>query len=265
MKNANSQILLKFFLYLTVFMILMPIIILCIWVFVGRWSWPSLLPESFSLRALKEIISPHAKVLRTLLSSVSLSLAVAVLSAVIGTMTARALVFYDFKGKRFINFLSISPIIVPGTVFAMGIHVTFIKMNLANTVLGIIIVHLIYTLPYSVNIMKDLTKSIGSQMEIQSYVLGVSPLKSFIYVTLPLLTPGILASISMAYISSFSQYFITLLIGGGRVKTFTTLMVPFIAKGDRSISSAYAMIFMISTLFIFILIEFVTKKFRYFR
>ena len=67
----------------------------------------------------------------------------------------------------------------------------------------------------------------------------------------------------MAYISSFSQYFLTLLIGGGRVKTFTTLMVPFIAKGDRSLASTYAVIFMISTLFIFILIDLATKKLRY--
>lgn len=260
MKNSNRQRLLKLFLYLTIFIVSMPLIILCVWVFVERWPWPNLLPESLSLRAIRQAISPHSKVFKTLLSSMSLSLTVSALSAVIAMMTSRALVFYDFKGKKLIEFLSISPIIVPGTVFAMGIHVSFIKMNLANTILGVIIVHLIYTLPYSINIMKDLTESIGSQMEIQSYVLGVSPVKSFIYITLPLLTPGILASISMAYISSFSQYFLTLLIGGGRVKTFTTLMVPFIAKGDRSLASTYAVIFMTSTLFIFILIDLATKN-----
>ena len=260
MKNTNSNVLLKFFLYLVLFTILAPIVILLIWTFTSQWPWPNLLPTAYSLRAIKEVFAPYAKVFSTLFSSILLSLSVAVLSAIVGTMTARALVFYNFSGKGLIDFLSISPNLVPSTVFAMGIHVIFIRMSLADTVLGVILVHLIYTLPYSINIMKDLTKSIGSQMELQAYVLGASSLKSFIYITLPLLTPGILASISMAYITSFSQYFITLLIGGGKVKTFSVLMVPLIAKGDRSLSSAYALVFVISTLLVFVIIDKIIKK-----
>lgn len=260
MKSISSNKLLNFFLYLVLFTILAPMAILLLWTFVSQWPWPNLLPEAYSLRAIKEVFAPHAKVFQVLYSSILLSLTVAILSAIIGTMTARALTLYDFVGKKLIEFLSLAPILVPGTVFAMGIHVVFIQMSLADTVLGVIIVHLIYTLPYSVNIMKDLTESIGEQMELQAYVLGASPLKSFIYITLPLLTPGIMASISMAYITSFSQYFITLLIGGGKVKTLSILMVPFIAKGDRSLGSAYALVFVISTLAVFVVINKIIKK-----
>lgn len=263
MKNISSNKLLKFFLYLIVFIILAPMAILLLWAFISRWPWPNLLPEAYSLRAIKDVFAPHTKIFSILFSNILLSLSVAILSAIVGTMTARALVLYDFVGKRLIEFLSIAPILVPGTVFAMGIHVVFIKMSLADTVLGVIIVHLLYTLPYSINIMKDLTKSIGKQMEMQAYVLGASPLKSFIYITLPLLTPGIMASISMAYITSFSQYFITLLIGGGKVKTLSILMVPFIAKGDRSLGSAYALVFVISTLSVFVVINKIIEKLQY--
>ena len=263
MKDTNSNKLLKFFLYLIVFIILAPMAILLLWAFISRWPWPNLLPEAYSLRAIKDVFAPHTKIFSILFSNILLSLSVAILSAIVGTMTARALVLYDFVGKRLIEFLSIAPILVPGTVFAMGIHVVFIKMSLADTVLGVIIVHLLYTLPYSINIMKDLTKSIGKQMEMQAYVLGASPLKSFIYITLPLLTPGIMASISMAYITSFSQYFITLLIGGGKVKTLSILMVPFIAKGDRSLGSAYALVFVISTLSVFVVINKIIEKLQY--
>ena len=263
MKNINSNKLLKLFLYLILFTILVPMVILLLWTFTSRWPWPNLTPETYSLRAIKEIFAPHTKVFQTLFSSILLSLSVAVLSAIVGTMTARALTLYDFVGKKLIDFLSILPILVPGTVFAMGIHVVFIQMSLADTVLGVIIVHLIYTLPYSINIIRDLAESIGEQMELQAYVLGASPLKSFIYITLPLLTPGIMASISMAYITSFSQYFLTLLIGGGKVKTISVLMVPFIAKGDRSLGSAYALIFVISTLSVFVIIDSVIKRLSY--
>lgn len=262
MKRASLNKLLKFMLVVVMFIILTPVIILFIWAFASRWPWPNLLPKAYSLRAVMDLFAPHTKLFSTLLSSVFLSLMVAILSAIVATMTARALVLYDFRGKRLIEFLSVSPMLVPGTVFAMGIHTIFIKMFLADTVLGVIIVHLIYTLPYTVNIMKDLTKSVGAQMETQAYVLGASPFKSFIYITFPLLIPGIIASITMAYITSISQYFITLLIGGGKVKTLSILMVPFIAKGDRSIGSAYALVFIISTLVFFIIIKKVIKDYR---
>ena len=261
MKNISSNKLLKFFLYTILFTILAPMAILILWTLAGKWPWPRILPETYSLRAIKEIFSPYSNVFPVLFSSIFLSLSVAILSATIATITARALVLYDFIGKTVIEFLAIAPILVPGTVFAMGIHIVFIKLSLADTILGVIIVHLIYTLPYTINIMKDLTESIGEQMEVQAYVLGASPLKSFIYITFPLLTPGIMASITMAYITSFSQYFITLLIGGGKVKSFNVLMVPFISKGDRSIGSAYALIFIISTLLVFLIVDKIMKKF----
>jgi putative spermidine/putrescine transport system permease protein len=255
MKSSRLNLIMRIALFIFILIILTPVAILFIWTFASRWPWPNLLPQAYSLRAVRDLFAPHTKLLSTLFSSVCLSLTVAVLSTIIATMTARALVFYDFRGKGFIEFLSMAPMLVPGTVFAMGIHAIFIKMYLSDTVAGVIIVHLIYTLPYTVNIMKDLTKSIGEQMEIQAYVLGASPFKSFLYVTFPLLIPGIIASITMAYITSISQYFISLLIGGGKVKTISIIMVPFIAKGDRSIGSAYALVFIFSTLAVFIVIK----------
>jgi putative spermidine/putrescine transport system permease protein len=49
----------------------------------------------------------------------------------------------------------------------------------------------------------------------------------------------------MAFIISFSQYFSTLLIGGGKVKTFMLVMLPYIRSSDRSVASAYALMFLL--------------------
>ncbi len=79
--------------------------------------------------------------------------------------------------------------------------------------------------------------------------------QAFFRVTFPLLVPVILSSFSMAYIVSFSQYFLTLLIGGGQVKTFTIVMVPYLQGGDRNIACAYSVIFLGITLAVFALFE----------
>lgn len=57
----------------------------------------------------------------------------------------------------------------------------------------------------------------------------------------------------MAYLVSFSQYFLTLLIGGGNVRTFTVIMVPYLQNGDRTLAAGYSMLFLLVTLCTFVL------------
>ena len=64
----------------------------------------------------------------------------------------------------------------------------------------------------------------------------------------------------MSYILSFSQYFLTLLIGGGAVKTLALTMFPYLASGDRTIASAYGVVFMVATLAVFLLFEVLLKR-----
>ena len=73
--------------------------------------------------------------------------------------------------------------------------------------------------------------------------------------TLPALLPGILSSMSMGFILSYSQYFTTLMVGGGRVKTIALVLVPYIQSGDRALSSVYSVAFVASALLVFFLFE----------
>lgn len=236
-----------------------PLLMLCVWCFAGRWPWPALIPQSVSLRGLREIWRGGA--LGVLGSSVALSCAVAALSVVIGVMTARGLVFYEFPGKRLVYFTALLPLIVPSTVFAMGTHILFVRAGLDDTVTGILIAHLICSLPYSVSILLDVTRAQGGRLEEQARVLGAGPLEAFFQVTVPALVPAALSAGMIAYIISFSQYFLTLLLGGGNVRTYAVIMVPFLQGSDRTIASAYSLMFLLVSLGVFLIFEFFVKRF----
>lgn len=240
---------------LFVFMILFPMAVMLVWTATERWAWPDLLPQVFSARALKEVFGRGGALARLFVSSILISSAVAALSVATGTLTARALVLYEFRGKGIVYFMAILPFMVPATVFAMGIQITFIKMGLNNTLPGVILSHLICSLPYAVRLMMDGTMAVGDKLEEQARVLGASAGQAFFRVTLPILVPVILSSFSMSYIVSFSQYFLTLLIGGGQVKTFTIVMVPYLQSGDRNIACAYSAVFLGITLAVFAVFE----------
>lgn len=250
----------KAVLFLLAAVILLPCLLLLVWMFTERWAWPDLLPQRFSLRAAAEVFGRRGELLKVFFSSVLISTAVAALSAVIGVMTCRALVFYNFFGKRLMGFLTILPFMVPATVFAMGIQLTFIRMELNNTISGVILAHLICSLPYGVRLIMDGTKALGKELEDQARVLGASPWQAFYKVSLPVLAPVILSAASMAYVVSFSQYFLTLMIGGGQVRTFSIVMVPYLQSGDRSMASVYSVLFLAVTLSVFGLYEWIGRK-----
>jgi len=256
----NKSIFLKLLIMTFIFSVLSPLVVIAVWSISGRWSWPRILPESLSLRGVNELFGGYSGAMQVLGSSIVLSLIVALFAVIIGTMTARALVLYDFHGKQLIKFGTILPIIIPGTVFAMGVHVLLIKMGLADTAAGVIIVHLICALPYVIKIMTDITAAFGNRLEEQAGVLGATPRQIMTNVTLPSLMPGLISSASMAYIMSFSQYFLTLIIGGGNVKTFSVMMVPYLQSGDRTIAAAYSMVFVCSSLIVFVVFEKAVKK-----
>ena len=251
----KQQTFLKIVLGLTLFCIFLPVLILLVWSVTGRWPWPDLLPESYTLRTVQELFFGSARLPKILWSSIVLATIVGTLATIIALMTARATELYNFKGKMLVRMGGFLPMLVPGTVFAMGIQITLIKMGLSDTLMGVVVVHLIAAIPYCITIMTDMTRAVGEKLEEQAMVLGADPFRAFFQVTLPALLPGILSSMSMGFILSYSQYFSTLLVGGGRIKTLALVLVPYIQSGDRALSAIYSVVFVGSALLVFVIFE----------
>lgn len=241
--------------------LLLPLAIIFIWSFAKNWPWPEIFPTNFGMRGWDYFFDPTSESIEVLLFSVGLSFVVTIITIAITVPAAKALALYEFKGKKFIEILTFAPIIVPTVAVAMGIHVQFIQMGLANTFLGVVLIHLIPCLPYTARILKSVFEIVGEKMEMQARVLGAGRMQTLFYVTLPLILPGIISAGSMAFIVSFSQYFLTFLIGGGRVITFSMLMFPFVQSGDRMVGSVYSVVFIVTTFIFLLMIEKLMKRF----
>lgn len=252
----------RFFILLHLVCVIIPIVLIALWAFADRWAWPDLLPESFSLRGFEEVFSGRMGTgLPMILQSIGIAFATAVLSTAIAALAARAMAHYAWRGKALFSFSVILPFIIPTTVFAMGVQVLFIHAGIARTVFGVILSHTIVALPYAITIMSEVTKAAGTRLEDAARSLGAGTLSTTLHVTIPSILPGILSSLSMCYIMSFSQYFLTLLIGGGAVRTFAVVLFPYLSSGDRTIAGAYGITFIVITLAVFLVFELLLKRF----
>ncbi len=262
MTRAKKATISRAFVAIHLAIVAIPLIVIVMWAFADSWAWPDLIPQALSLRGIEEVFSGRQNSgVFVMAQSIGIAFATAVLTTVVAGMAARAICNYDWIGKDAFTFATLLPFLIPTTVFAMGVQVLFIKAGIARTIPGVVLAHSIVALPYAVTIMTDVTRAAGTRLEEAAQSLGAGPWRTLVHAVLPPLLPGILSAVSMSYILSFSQYFLTLLIGGGAVRTFTLTMFPYLSGGDRTIACAYGFAFIVVTFGVFLLFELLLKRF----
>lgn len=238
---------------LLIFLLLTPLLAFLFNAFSFRWFYPQLFPDELSLRAWESTFSANSKVPEALLNSTILALGVTLSSVVIGLPAARALGLYSFRGKRVIEFLIISPTIVPGIAVAMGLNINFIRWGLSGNLLGVGLVHLVPVMPYVVLTLSGVFANYNPEFELQARSLGAGTLATFWYVTLPAVFPGIVVASLFAYLISWSQYILTFLVGAGQVITMPVLLFSIASGTNNALTAAMSLVFVAPSILILIL------------
>ena len=244
---------------IVLFILLFPLVFLGVWSISSSWPWPYLTPQALNLELWLDFFSSGNRAWLALRESFIIGSGVTILAVMISIPAGRALAFYQFPGKEFIKLLVLAPIIVPPLAVTMGIHITFLRYGLSGTIWGVMLVHLIPTIPYSIKILTDTFKVNGRRLEKQAQVLGANLGQRFFYVTFPLIKPGVLAAGIMVFIISFSQYFLTFLMGEGRVITFPMVLFPLVEQGNRSLAAVYSWVFILAILTFTVILELILK------
>lgn len=225
--------------------VILPLVPLLIWPFSSGWTFPQLLPEVVNLRAWDYLFSPASRLGRALVNSSVIAVVVTGLCAAVGIPAARTLARRAFPGKGALELFLLMPLLVPPLVVSMGIHVTFLRLRLVDTLPGVILVHLLPTLPYMIVVLKGVFASLDEDLEHQAASLGAPPVQVFLRITLPSILPGLAAGSLFVFLVSWSQYAITLLIGGGRVLTVPVLLFAFAGSGDHAVTAALSIVFVL--------------------
>lgn len=207
------------------------------------WQWPAVLPESISFRAWNYVLFGSSGTWRAVGISLLIALIVTALNILLAVPAANALVRNSFRGKWLIEAIIFAPIIIPPFVAVMGIHLTFLRLGLTETIVGVVLAHIAPTLPYMVRAIMISYQTLSIDWEDQARMLGAGPVSRFSFVVLPHLLPGIIAGASLSVLISLGQYLITFIIGSGQVVTLSILLFPFISGGDPAIASAYSLLF----------------------
>lgn len=233
--------------------LLLPFVPLVLWAVTQQWRYPALLPTEFGTRGLATLDDPGTDVVPALLTSLGIAVTVSLLAACLGLSAGRALGVYRFRGKRVVQFLILAPVIVPPFSVVLGVQVLFIRYGLADTVPGVVLVQLVPTIPYVTLVMAGVYANYDTSFEEQARVLGAGPLRVFATVTLPQVFPGLVVAALFAFLISWSEYILTLLIGGGSVQTLPLLLFASLGGSDTPQTAALALVLVVPPMLLLLL------------
>lgn len=228
---------------LLVLLFMIPFIPLIISSFSAGWKWPEVFPHAVNFRAWEYIFSSSSGAMEAAWMSILIAFAVTFINLLLAIPAADALARTDFAGKRIVEGIVYAPLIIPPFVAVMGLHMTFIRLGLTESVIGVILAHISPTLPYMIRALMVSFATLGPQWEEQGRMLGAGRFKRLRYILFPHILPGIVAGASLSILVSMSQYLITFLVGGGQVITLPLILFPFMSGGDLGVGSAYSILF----------------------
>ena len=218
-----------------------PLGVFILYAFSQGWFFPAPFPETWTTSAFERVLV-DPRTLTSLRDSLIIAAAVSLLSLVIGFPAARALGLRQFRGRQAAWLLLYLPTVVPPLAIGMGLNILFLQIGLAGSLHGIVLAHLVPTLPYVTFTLAGAFARYDEAYEFQAWVLGAW--RTLFTVTLPMMAPSLAVAALFAFLISWSQYLLTLLIGSGRVITLPVLLFSAASGGNPVTIAVLALVFL---------------------
>ncbi len=165
-----------------------------------------------------EVAAANSILLDAVKNSLIVSVVVAILATLIGTMAAFVLVRGRLRHADSIRIVSTMPIMLPGVLLGIGLLIFFRRvLDLELSLLTVIAGHLVFTIPFVVLIVAARLKGFDKRLEWAAADLGADPRQSLRYVILPLIWPAIAGGALISVTLSIDEFIITFFTVGPQV------------------------------------------------
>ena len=169
--------------------------------------------KGFTLQWYEAMIAQDALV-RSLVNSLKVASAVAVISTIFGTLAAKAVTGYNLRGKAPIVAFIMIPFVIPGIILGISLLVLINRLGVTPSLLTVGLGHIMIAIPFSMMVMISRLEGLDRDLEEASMDLGEGVWSTFWRVTFPLALPGIVASLLLTFTLSFDEFLIAFFLTG---------------------------------------------------
>ncbi len=167
------------------------------------WGWPSQFAgfENYGL------VFGESDMPRYLLNSVFITVPTVIGCVILSSMTGFALGIYRFSGNLWLFFMFVAGNFVPFQILMVPVRELTLNMGLYDTKLGLVLFHIAFQTGFCTLFMRNFIRALPRELIEAARVEGISEIRIFWYVVLPLMKPAIAALSVLIFTFIWNDYF----------------------------------------------------------
>lgn len=165
-------------------------------------------------------------------NSLRVGVTAALASTLLGMLAARAITNYNFFGRVPITATIMSPLVLPEIIVGISLLISLQQLGLNLSLFTVALGHILLCLPFATVILRSSFEGLDKNLEHAAQDLGETPLWVFWRVTLPLMLPGVLASLLITFTISLDEFLVAFFLAGNdpTLPVYIWSQLRFIAK-----------------------------------
>lgn len=208
-----------------------PLLMLIVTSLSRGWFYPSVVPPGVDTGAWRDLFTDPSRreaLVNSLLLGVATAVSATVLALPLGWSAARST-----RGvRRTVALLAFAAVALPPVALGVGLQLTVLSLGLGGTLFGVLLSHLVPTLGYLTLVFLGVFTRWDARLDESAATLGASGAQRWRLVVLPLLRRPIADALALGFLVSWAQVALTLLVGGGAVRTLPLDVLAMLQAGQ---------------------------------
>ncbi|MBC7610100.1 MAG: ABC transporter permease [Polaromonas sp.] len=215
-------------------------------------------PRQWSLRWYESYFNSTAWMQATA-TSLKAGVLTALVATPLGTMAAYGLLASRVRYAGLLTMLLLTPMVVPIILIGIGVFYAYVKLQLVNTLTGLVLAHSMLAIPVVMMVVSATLKTFDMNQELVARSLGASRLTTFLQVTFPQIRFSVITGAVLAFLTSFDEIIVSLFVSGGDHSTLTRNMFNALRDQIDPTIAAISTLIVISTSLIVVVTQFTGK------
>ncbi len=175
------------------------------------------------------------------------------LALIVGSAFAFLVQQYEFKGRRLLEGVLWSPLIIPHFTLGFGFLLLGGALSIQQGYTMVVLAHMVLVMPFVTRAVYVSLANVDPNLARAAANLGASPFHVLTRITLPLVLPGMAGGWLIASVLSLTEFTASLYVTGSRTQTLPVAMYNYIREyADPTVSAVSALLIIATTIIMFI-------------
>lgn len=228
--------------------ITLPVAFLAILSVGSDWAWPGILPGNWTMDHWNSLNRGDRGLASGLFLSLVIAMTTSILATAAGFLSSRWIAYHRQRSTWLLA--AYSPYVISPILYAIWLHIFFVRADLAGTLVGVMIGQFLLAYPYAVIFFQGFWGHRTFDFEQLGSTLGCRFHQQILHILIPMAKDMIAICLFQCFLISWFEFGLTSLIGVGQIKTLPILVYTFVQEANLHLAAVASLLLVLPVILI---------------